>query len=69
MIRFEPPTIKERGQLARTMNLVYLKRPEYGEAQGTVTCQKCNGTVHFIIYANGISRGRCANGCGVKWCQ
>jgi hypothetical protein len=68
-VRFTVPTIKERGQLARTMGLVHQRKPQHGEASGTVTCQRCSGTVRFTILANGISRGQCVNACGVRWCQ
>jgi hypothetical protein len=68
-MRFEPPTIKERGQVARTMNLVHQHKPQHGEASGTVKCERCGASVRFTILASGISRGQCANNCGVKWCQ
>lgn len=66
-MRFEPPTIKERGQVARAMAAVQAHKPQAGELAGRITCPRCGGALTFAIQSNGISRGHCT--CGVKWCQ
>lgn len=68
MLRFEPPTIKQRGELARMMDAVHRHRPANGEASGTMRCT-CGGTLHFNIQSTGVSRARCSAGCGIRWCQ
>jgi hypothetical protein len=67
-LRFEPPTIKERGELARLMDAVQRHKPEHGEASGTLRCA-CGGTLKFNIQSNGISRGTCLAGCWRRWQQ
>jgi hypothetical protein len=66
-MRFEPPTIKERGHVAKAMAAVQSYKPANGEAKGSLTCPRCTGSLKFAILSNGVSRGQCT--CGVKWCQ
>ena len=66
-MRFEPPTIKQRGQVARAMELVHKHRPEHGEHQGRITCPRCGAGLTFTILSNGISRGQCAAAACIRW--
>jgi hypothetical protein len=67
--RFEPISIKERGQLVRAVAAVQAFKPQAGEYVGRMQCPKCGSGLRFTIQANGISRGQCAaSGC-IRWCQ
>jgi hypothetical protein len=66
-VRFEPPSIKERGQVARAMAAVQQHKPAVGESKGKLQCPKCRGGLRFTIFSNGISSGQCS--CGIRWCQ
>lgn len=68
MSRFQVPTIRERGHVAKAMAAVQVYKPKHGEAFGYVICPRC-GTVglRYKIQSSGISQGRC--GCGLTWCQ
>jgi hypothetical protein len=67
--RFQPPSIKERGQVAQAMNAVQQFKPQQGEHKGTMRCTKCGSSLSFTIQSSGISRGQCsAAGC-LRWCQ
>ncbi len=66
-MRFEPPSIKERGQVARAMAAVQAQKPAQGEAKGNLACTRCGGALKFTIQSNGLSSGQCS--CGVRWCQ
>lgn len=67
-MRFEPPTIKQRGQRAQAMAAVFARRPAHGEASGTLRCA-CGGRITFNIQSTGISRGHCTGPCGARWQQ
>lgn len=69
MNRFEPPSLKERSQVAQAMSKVQEHRPSHGEANGKITCTRCGASLHFSIQSTGLSRGRCAAACGVSWCH
>jgi hypothetical protein len=69
MSRFEPPSIRERGQLARAIAAVQQHKPEHGESSGKITCTRCGAALRFTIDSSGISRGQCIGNCGVRWCQ
>lgn len=66
-MRFTPPTIQQRGQLARAIAAVQHHKPEHGEASGKIACTRCGGSVRFVIDYSGRSRGQCLNACGVRW--
>lgn len=68
-MRFEPPTIKQRGQVANAMAAAHAHKPDAGEYAGKMVCPRCRSPLNFKIASNGISRGQCAAACGVKWCQ
>lgn len=69
-MRFEPPSTKFRGALARTMNKVYEQRKPGGDVVGQVECEWCRkGKVSFTVFPSGLSRGQCAGNCGVRWTQ
>lgn len=63
---FSPPTIRERGQVAQLMATVHQRRPEHGEAIGTIRC-RCGAALTFNIQSNGLSRANCSAACGVRW--
>jgi hypothetical protein len=65
-VRFEVPTIRQRGELVRLIAAVQAHKPEHGEHRGQLPC-RCGSKVSFTIMANGISWGQCAAACGVKW--
>lgn len=67
--RFEPPSLRQRSQVAAAMNAVQQHKPEHGEAKGRIRCTRCGDGLQFVIDATGRSRGQCAAACGVKWCQ
>ena len=67
-MKFTPPTIARRGQLARLQAQVYQQKPANGEHQGTMRCM-CGATLHFNIQASGLSRAHCSAACGARWCQ
>lgn len=67
-MRFEPPTIAWRGQLANLVAAVQRQKPEHGEKDGTMRCA-CGATLHWNIQASGISRARCSAACGMRWCR
>jgi hypothetical protein len=60
MPRYEPPSIKFRGALARTMAAVQEQRKADEDVTGKVPCQWCTGKVSFTVFPSGASRGRCA---------
>lgn len=62
------PTIAQRGKLANLVAAVQQQKPEHGERAGTMQCA-CGSTLHYVVQANGISRGRCAAACGLRWCR
>lgn len=68
-MRFEPPTIKQRGQVALAIAAVQQHRPEHGEATGRIRCTRCGGALKFTIMANGLSRGQCASASCIRWVQ
>jgi ribosomal protein S27AE len=68
-VRFEPPTIKQRGQVANAMAAVHAHKPEVGERTGRITCTRCGSSLRFTIMANGISRGQCAAAGCIRWSQ
>lgn len=67
--RFEPPSVHERGQVARAMAAVHAQKPESGERTGRITCTRCDGALRFTIFSNGISRGQCAAAGCIRWSQ
>ncbi|MBX3653247.1 MAG: hypothetical protein KF686_03620 [Ramlibacter sp.] len=67
MTRYQPQTIKQRGQVAKAMAAVYAQKPQNGEAKGRIQCPACNGALNFTVNSTGLSRGHC--GCGMRWCQ
>jgi ribosomal protein S27AE len=68
-MRFEPPTIKERGQVVAAMTAVQQHKPAHGEASGRIRCPRCGAGLQFVVMASGLSRGHCAAACGIRWCQ
>jgi hypothetical protein len=68
-MNFAPPTISQRGQIARAMAAAYAHKPQVGEHTGTMKCTRCSSTLRFTIASNGVSRGQCSAACGVKWCS
>jgi hypothetical protein len=68
-VKFEPFTIKERGQVAKAMDAVQQRKPEHGEATGRITCTRCGGALRFTIDYKGISRGQCSSAGCIRWIQ
>jgi hypothetical protein len=66
-MRFEPPSIRERGQVAQAMAEVQQHKPAHGEAKGIVPCPRCRGPLRFTIFANGTSMGYCPSAGCVRW--
>lgn len=69
LARSEPPTVKQRGQVAQAVAAVQAHKPTHGEASGRIRCTRCTGTLQFVIQSTGLSRARCGNGCGITWSQ
>jgi hypothetical protein len=69
MSLFEPPSIRERGQVARAMDAVQRLKPEHGETTGRITCTRCGGGLRFTIDYKGISRGQCTSAGCIRWLQ
>jgi hypothetical protein len=68
-MNFSPPTIAQRGQLAKAMAQAYDHRPEHGETRVRLTCSRCKGTILATVQSDGISRGQCRSvGC-IAWTQ
>jgi hypothetical protein len=67
-LNFSPPTIAWRGKVAKLLAEAQAHRPQHGESSGKLKCA-CGAALHFTIQSNGISRGRCAAACGVRWQQ
>ncbi len=63
---FQVPTIKERGQIARTIAAVHAQKPDQGEKTGLLRCV-CGSMLRFTVNANGASRATCVSACGVRW--
>lgn len=68
-MRFEPPTIKQRGQVAHAMAAAHRHKPEVGEYTGRIACTRCGSALRFTIYSNGVSRGQWATANCIRWCQ
>lgn len=66
-MRFEPISVKERGQLVRARAAAQEFKPDVGEFKGRLTCPRCHSALPFTIFANGTSYGGCTAACGVKW--
>lgn len=66
-MRFEPPSIKQRGQMANAMAAAYSHKPAVGEFSGRMACTRCGSALRFTIMANGLSRGQCAAAGCIKW--
>ena len=67
--RFDPPTIRERGQLARAIAAVQEHKPQHGEATGKISCTRCGASLRFTINCKGISRGMCTSAGCIRWLQ
>jgi hypothetical protein len=67
--RFQPPSVRQRGQVAQAMNAVQQFKPDHGEYRGAIRCTKCGSSLNFCVASNGLSRGQCAaTGC-LRWCN
>lgn len=69
MTRFEPPTIKQRGSIARAVASGMHEAGEAirrGETAGRLTCRHCGG---FIRWSGGGGRteGTCVGCREVRW--
>jgi len=65
--RYRPPTIAQRGKVAKAMATVHAHKPQHGETSGFIPCPACGGRLRFNIQSTGLSRGNCA--CGIRWAQ
>jgi hypothetical protein len=70
-MRFDPPSIKQRGALAKAVNQVYERRDERNrqDVSGRIPCTWCTGQVSFTVFPSGLSFGSCTSGCGIRWTQ
>lgn len=68
-MRFEPPSLKFRGAVARAMAAAYEHRKRDEDYSGRMQCPWCKATVSFTVTPSGISRGQCSAACGVRWCN
>lgn len=69
MSRFDPPSIAFRGKLAQAMNQAYQQRQAGQDYSGRMRCPHCGSTLPFTVLSNGLSRGSCSAGCGIRWSQ
>jgi hypothetical protein len=71
--RFQVPTIRERGQLARDQNEAFLdvqrRRDSAQDVSGRLKCPHCGAPLQFTIQRDGHSRGRCARPRCIDWCH
>lgn len=66
---YSSPTIAWRGKLADAVHQVQQRRDPQRDVTGRITCPACRASLQFTVQANGLSRGQCTAGCGMRWCQ
>lgn len=66
-MRYESPSLKFRGAVARAMSEAYERRQPGKDVSETMKCPWCKSTVSFTVQPTGRSRGQCSSGCGVRW--
>jgi hypothetical protein len=69
MPRFEVPSLKFRGAIARAMGEVHEHHDRRRDISGTIACPWCKASLRFTVLMDGKSRGTCTGSCGVRWVQ
>ncbi|HSV45117.1 MAG TPA: hypothetical protein VLJ58_04920 [Ramlibacter sp.] len=68
-MRFEPPTIKERGAVAKLMAHAYEQRQPGQDVKGQAQCPRCRSRVNFTVFPSGLSYGNCVSAGCIRWTQ
>lgn len=68
-MRYESPSLKFRGAVAKAMADVYERRQRDKDVTGTIPCPWCKARVSFTVFPSGKSHGQCSAACGVRWLQ
>lgn len=68
-MRFEPPSIKQRGQVAKVMAHAYDQRQPGQDVKGQTDCPRCRSRITFTVFPSGVSFGNCVSAGCIKWHQ